>query len=113
GQFEFTDVDNNGKLDFTDRILVQNSSRKYFGGLRNSLTYKQWKLDIQLDFVKRQARRPSSLFYSYPASTTRNYAIEQYEMWENGELNPDNPDTEQYRYYIKSPYNTFNGSYIR
>src|SRR5690606_28900844 len=39
GQFEFTDVDNNGKLDFTDRILVQNSSRKYFGGLRNSLSY--------------------------------------------------------------------------
>ena len=113
GQFQFTDVDENGRIDATDRIIVQNRSTKYFGGLRNSLSYKQWKLDVQLDFVKRQAPRPSSLFYSTPASTTRNYALEQYQMWEDGELNPDGSDTSNYKYYIGSQYNTVDGSYLR
>ncbi|MGS2737749.1 SusC/RagA family TonB-linked outer membrane protein [Sinomicrobium sp. M5D2P17] len=113
GQFEFTDIDENGRIDNTDRILVQNRSRKYFGGLRNSLSYKQWKLDVQLDFVKRQAPRPSSLFNPLPAGNTKNYAIEQYKMWENGELNPDATDSSQYSYYLYSGYNTIDGSYLR
>jgi len=113
GQFEFKDVDENGRIDAADRIIVQNRSRKYFGGLRNSLSYKQWKLDIQFDFVKRQAPRPSSLFDSRPASTTRNYALEQYEMWEDGKLNPDNTDSTQYLYYLNSNYDTVDGSYLR
>ncbi|WP_461532633.1 SusC/RagA family TonB-linked outer membrane protein [Sinomicrobium sp.] len=114
GQFDFTDVDGNGILDnVTDRILVQNRSRKYFGGFRNSLSYKQWKLDIQVDFVKRQASRPFSLFNSLPASTTRNYALEQYQMWENGELSPGSLDSSLYRYYLQSSYNTVDGSYLR
>jgi len=113
GQFEFTDADKNGILDNNDRIYVQNRSRRYFGGLRNSLAFKQWKLDIQLDFVKRQAQRPTSLFYPLPGSTTRNYALEQYEMWKEGELNPDNTDSSQYRHYIYSGYNIVDGSYLR
>ncbi|WP_417359641.1 SusC/RagA family TonB-linked outer membrane protein [Galbibacter sp.] len=113
GQFEFTDVDKNGILDIKDRIYVQNRSRKYFGGLRNSLSYKQWKLDIQLDFVKRQAQRPTALYYPLPGSTTRNYPLEQYEMWKDRELNPDNTDSSQYRHYIYSGYNIVDGSYLR
>src|SRR5690606_18571674 len=99
--------------DAADRIIVQNRSTKYFGGLRNSLSYKQWKLDVQLDFVKRQAPRPSSLFNRSPASAIRNYALEQYKMWEDGELNPDGSDTSNYKYYILSHYNTVDGSYLR
>src|SRR5690606_1820024 len=110
GKFEFTDIDKNGKLNSDDRVLVQNRSRKYFGGLRNSLSYKNWKLDILLDFVNRQSQRPSSLFYASPASTPRNYALEQYKMWEKGELNPDNTDSSEYKYYIASGYNTVDGS---
>ena len=114
GQFEFTDVDKNGILDHTvDRIVVQNRSRKYFGGINNSLSYNRWKLNIQLDFIKRLAQRPLSLFNGLPGSSTRNYALEQYEMWENGELNPDNTDSSNYRYYILSNYNTVDGSYLR
>src|SRR5690606_24455455 len=113
GQFEFRDVDENDRIDAVDKIIIQNRTRKYFGGLRNSLSYKQWKLDVQLDFVKRQAPRPSSLFNSFPASTTRNYALEQYQMWEDGELNPDGMDSSNYSYYLLSQYNTIDGSYLR
>src|SRR5699024_914111 len=102
-----------GIFNATDKIIVQNRSTKYFGGLRNSLSFKGWRLDVQLDFVKRQAPRPSSLFYSLPASSTRNYALEQFQMWEDGELNPDSMDTANYRYYLLSQYNTVDGSYLR
>src|SRR5699024_10237205 len=61
----------------------------------------------------RKVQRPSSSFYLLPASTARNYAYEQYEMWQSGELNPDNSDSSQYRYYLQSGENIVDGSYIR
>src|SRR5690606_23974115 len=59
------------------------------------------------------APRPSSLFNSVPASTTSNYALEQYKMWENGELNPGTTASLQYANYLYSDYNTVDGSYLR
>lgn len=77
GLYEFVDKD--GKITssptFIDRIARMNTNAEYYGGLTNSLSYKGFQLDLQLQFVKQMGRNPllsSSLSSSLPFTNLTN-----------------------------------------
>ena len=53
GIYEFTDYNGDGLLtDIEDRKKIIDTTPEYFGGLQNSLSYKNWQLDFLFQFVK-------------------------------------------------------------
>ncbi len=57
GLYSYTDVDGDGLISSpNDRIASRNIGPKYYGGLANSISYKNFNLDFLFQFVKQQAR---------------------------------------------------------
>lgn len=54
GLYTFEDVNNDGQYNADDRKSIKDTSPKYYGGLSNSLTYKNWNLDFLFQFVKQE-----------------------------------------------------------
>jgi len=62
GVYEFEDVNGDGRITYADdRSVVADLTPKYFGGLQNQLSYKNWQLDFLFQFVKQKnlGYRPS------------------------------------------------------
>jgi len=61
GVYTFEDLNRDGKITAPeDRQTVADLSPKYFGGLQNQVSYKQWSLDFLFQFVKQNNRIYSS-----------------------------------------------------
>ena len=57
GIYEFEDINGDGKISYPlDRQKAVNLNPKYYGGLQNQLTYKNWNLDFLLQFTKQLNR---------------------------------------------------------
>ncbi|MDD3990318.1 MAG: SusC/RagA family TonB-linked outer membrane protein, partial [Bacteroidales bacterium] len=61
GLYTFLDVDNSGTYNSTDRTIIKDFGRKFFGGLLNTFQYKGFQLDMMFQFVKQDG-------YNYVAS---------------------------------------------
>ncbi|WP_233266159.1 hypothetical protein [Myroides fluvii] len=48
GFYEFTDFNNDGKINAQDKVLVQNLNPKFYGGIQNTISYKNFTLDFIL-----------------------------------------------------------------
>lgn len=64
GIFQFQDVNNDGLINTNDRILFDDLDPDYYGGLNNSLTYKQWSLDLFFEFKKQLGSNLSASIYA-------------------------------------------------
>ncbi len=57
GVYEFEDLNNDGRISFPeDRQVAADLNPKFYGGLQNQLSYKNWKLDFLFQFVKQKNR---------------------------------------------------------
>ncbi|MEA9414304.1 SusC/RagA family TonB-linked outer membrane protein [Flavobacterium sp. PL02] len=54
GLYQFKDFNGDGAITSDDKQLVRNFNPKYFGGIQNSLRYKQVQLDFLFQFVKQE-----------------------------------------------------------
>lgn len=54
GLYRVDDVNNDGSYDFEDRVVVQNLGRSYYGGINNSIRWKNLNLQFLFQYVKRQ-----------------------------------------------------------
>ncbi|HAR74396.1 MAG TPA: SusC/RagA family TonB-linked outer membrane protein, partial [Flavobacteriaceae bacterium] len=55
GIYEFEDYNQDGKLTaLNDRSYIVDLNPKFYGGLNNSIAYKQWQLDLFMQFVKKK-----------------------------------------------------------
>lgn len=80
GIYEFTDVNADGQISYADDMqIVRDFTPKYFGGLQNQFTYKNWQLDFLFQFVK-QINFNFSSAKNY-AGTFRNQPEELVESW--------------------------------
>lgn len=61
GTYLFEDFDGDGQISSTDRQHIQDLSQKWFGGLGNQISYKNWGLDFLFQFVKQEGRNYLSL----------------------------------------------------
>ena len=56
GLYTIRDVNEDGSFDFQDRIIIQDQSRKFYGGINNNLLYKGFTLQFLWEFVKQNGR---------------------------------------------------------
>jgi TonB-linked SusC/RagA family outer membrane protein len=55
GLYDFVDINNDEAITYPDdKQVVVDLNPKYYGGLQNQLSYKNWKLDFLLQFVKQK-----------------------------------------------------------
>ena len=54
GYYSVADVNEDGKFDFEDRVVVQDLGREFYGGINNNISYKNFSLQVLLHFVKQQ-----------------------------------------------------------
>lgn len=73
GVYEFFDYNGDGIITTSDRQFITDFTPKYFGGLQNSLRYKNFHLDILFQFVKQSnysfavSSGPPGGMVNYPA----------------------------------------------
>lgn len=56
GVYRFTDVDRNGIMDNADKIKLVNTALDWYGGMRNTITWKGLSLDFFAEFRKQTGR---------------------------------------------------------
>ena len=52
GLYNVRDVNEDGRLDFEDQVVVQDLNRKFYGGINNNLSFKNFSLNFLWEFVK-------------------------------------------------------------
>lgn len=58
GFYQVKDVNDDGRFDFEDQIIIHNQTREFYGGINNDLTYKNFSLQFLWQFVKQEGSRP-------------------------------------------------------
>lgn len=66
GNYQFEDMDGDGKIDVSDMQDIVNVGRRYYGGFTNSLSLKSFELSFLIDFVKQSAADYHSIFLEAP-----------------------------------------------
>ncbi|MGY5851124.1 SusC/RagA family TonB-linked outer membrane protein [Salegentibacter sp. F14] len=56
GFYAMEDINEDGRIDFSDRVDIKDLGRQYFGGINNSLSHKNFRLDFHWEFVKQEGR---------------------------------------------------------
>ncbi len=56
GFYTIRDVNEDGRFDHQDRINIQDQNRKFYGGINNNLSYKNFTLQFLWEFVKQKGR---------------------------------------------------------
>jgi TonB-linked SusC/RagA family outer membrane protein len=64
GIYDITDLDQNGSINVFDRQFFVDTAPEFYGGFGNSLTYKNWELDLAISFKKQQGLDFSTNFTS-------------------------------------------------
>lgn len=66
GLYQVRDVNEDGRYDYDDRILTKTLGRKYYGGINNSIRYKNFQLDVLLEFVRQTGVSNQYIFSHTP-----------------------------------------------
>jgi TonB-linked SusC/RagA family outer membrane protein len=83
GIYEFTDINNDGKLDADDRVVLIDTDPKYYGGLSNSIDYKLLQLTFFLEFKKQTGRNYLSTQGGFvPGYSYRNQPVIVLNRWQ-------------------------------
>lgn len=56
GVYQFEDYNNDGVINTEDRQWIEDTAPKFYGGLGNTINYKNWTLDVFFQFKKHRAR---------------------------------------------------------
>lgn len=81
GLFEFEDYNGDGMITpDEDRQYISDLTPKYFGGLSNMLNYKNWSLNLFLQFVKKKGY--NQYLYSDPPGTMINQPVTVLDQWQ-------------------------------
>lgn len=81
GLFEFEDYNGDGIISSDeDRQYVADLTPKFYGGISNNLSYKNWSLDIFFQFVKKQGM--NEFFGNQPAGVMRNQTVSALDRWQ-------------------------------
>ncbi len=110
------DVNQDGRYDYDDRIIVTNLGREYYGGINNEITIKNFSLTFLWEFVKQDGYLPGSSAPGRFGNSPKDYSKVQ-----NGTIeNSDRPIASQsitalraYRNAQSSDFGIGDASFIR
>lgn len=54
GFYSIEDINEDGRFDYEDRVVIQDRGREFFGGMNNSISYKNISLQFLWEFVKQE-----------------------------------------------------------
>ncbi len=125
GVYQFSD--SSGKTTFdpnflTDRTAFVNLAPKYYGGLSNSFSYKEWQLDVMVQFRKQVGQNPLFAPFIPPGLFTNNNLEGVMSRWRNpGDNAPiekftstfGSPAANAYSYAQQSDKNYTDASFVR
>ncbi len=80
GIFEFTDFNGDGAISSEDRQFIAELSPKFFGGLTNTLTYKNCSLNFLFQFVKKDGY--NQYRFTEPPGTMLNQSESVLDRWQ-------------------------------
>ncbi len=81
GIFEFEDYNGDGMITSAeDRQYIADLTPKFYGGFSNTLSYKNWNLDVFFQFVKKKGY--NHFFASNPPGMMYNQPIEALDRWQ-------------------------------
>ncbi|MEX0313359.1 MAG: SusC/RagA family TonB-linked outer membrane protein, partial [Allomuricauda sp.] len=124
GVYEFQDFNEDGSIDTpNDNKVIKDLNPKFFGGLGNTLSYKNLQLEVFFQFKKQEGRNfiPSS---SKPGSTKVNQRASVFNRWRQaGDIAPvqiysqsasaNRPAQNAFRWYQNSDATVTDASFIR
>lgn len=128
GVFQFDDRNRDGRLDGADWTTGRNTDPRCFGGITQTLAYKNWKLDLLVEFRFQNGLNPYMTFYrdnppGYIASgMLGNGPVEWLDHWrkpgDHATLQKltSNPATDAWQamyYYMSSDATVIDASFIR
>ncbi|SKB63244.1 TonB-linked outer membrane protein, SusC/RagA family [Soonwooa buanensis] len=87
GLYTFSDVNGDGIFNSADRIISKEIREYWYGGLQNSIQYKNWGLDLLLQFVKQSQYNINSVYGNIGYMSNMPAVFTDY--W-----TPDNPDAQ-------------------
>jgi TonB-linked SusC/RagA family outer membrane protein len=88
GLYDIEDYNNDGKITGLDKQWVEDRAPKFYGGLGNTITYKNWSLDAFFQFKKHQVS-VSQLFVSPPGTYRINMPVAVLDRWQQvGDTSP-------------------------
>ncbi|SFW76152.1 TonB-linked outer membrane protein, SusC/RagA family [Sinomicrobium oceani] len=83
GVYQFEDVNQDGVVSSPDDLrAIYEITQDFYGGLNNSITYKNWQLDVFFQFVKQTGRNYLNMFSSAPGFLG-NQPTEVLERWQH------------------------------
>lgn len=62
GLYTFNDINHDGRINATDRFVTREIREYWYGGIQNSIQYKNWSLDILLQMVKQSQYNMYSVY---------------------------------------------------
>ncbi|KJJ39313.1 SusC/RagA family TonB-linked outer membrane protein [Aequorivita vladivostokensis] len=110
GLFEFKDYNGDGVISSDkDRQYIADLSPKFFGGLSNTLGYKNWSLDFLFQFVKKNGY--NQYRFSEPPGLMGNRSISVLDRWQQpGDVAPMQRYTTGENYEAYLAYSQFTQS---
>ncbi|MEQ8240307.1 MAG: SusC/RagA family TonB-linked outer membrane protein, partial [Cyclobacteriaceae bacterium] len=93
GDLKFKDTNGDGMIADEDRVVVDRTLPRYYGGLTNTIRYKNFDLRIMMQyFLDYDVLNASKIIYKrYRSGTASNVSPEWFNRW-----TPDNRQSEQY-----------------
>src|SRR5690606_8453614 len=113
GPQQVIDANEDGRYDFQDRISINAMGRKYFGEIKNNISYKGLKLSFLWSFTKQKAVKPFIFFQ--PPGYPYNRSLEDYKAWKNGDLHIENSSAARtsYSLNLQSNRGVVDASYLQ
>lgn len=87
GLYTFYDTNQDGKINTADRTVSKEIKEYWYGGLQNSIQYKNWSFDLLLQFVSQSQYNVKSMYGNI--GNMSNMPVIFTDYW-----TPENPDAE-------------------
>ena len=111
GLFTIEDINQDGSFDFNDRVVIRDRGREYFGGINNTLSYKNISAQFLWEFVKQKGVDPYYLLRNVGSATNHLKGVAN-----DGELQIPSQTTQARRahiYAIQSNLSSTDASFLR
>jgi TonB-linked SusC/RagA family outer membrane protein len=82
GIYAFEDLNKDGTIDNLDFQVIGNLDPKYYGGIDNSFSYKQFELSIFIEYRKQTGANYLQQLYNFPAGAYGNIPVVLLDHWQ-------------------------------
>ncbi len=80
GIYQFEDYNNDGEINREDRQWIEDTAPTFHGGLNNIINYKNWTLDVFMNFRKQRSTGDLSV-HSFPPGSFNNQHVSALNRW--------------------------------